>query len=71
MPALRKPILRWNRRNPTNPFHADFFNLVNNVNPENPVITKTSSSFVKITSAAPARQIQIIAGNGTEELFHG
>ncbi len=40
-------------------FRADFFNLFNNVSFNNPVNTNTSSNFGKITSAGPAREIQV------------
>ena len=40
-------------------FRADFFNLFNNVNFNNPTTSSSSSVFGKITSAKIARQIQI------------
>jgi hypothetical protein len=39
-------------------FRTEFFNLPNHVNFNNPTSTLTSSSFGKVTSATPARQIQ-------------
>jgi len=39
-------------------FRTEFFNLPNHVNFNNPTATFTSSSFGKVTSATPARQIQ-------------
>ena len=39
-------------------FRTEFFNLPNHVNFNNPTATFSSSSFGKVTSATPARQIQ-------------
>jgi hypothetical protein len=40
-------------------FRADTFNVFNNVNMNNPTTANSSTLFGKITSAAPARQVQL------------
>ncbi|MEO6803111.1 MAG: TonB-dependent receptor [Granulicella sp.] len=40
-------------------FRADVFNLFNNVQFNNPTTSSSSGAFGKVTSAAPARQIQL------------
>ncbi|MBI3698645.1 MAG: hypothetical protein HY238_27875 [Acidobacteria bacterium] len=54
--ALQKDF-RFHERH-TVQFRTEFFNLPNHVNFNNPNGTFTSSSFGKVTSATPSRQIQ-------------